>query len=79
MQTKANIVERFSAPLLPKDEIANKPGDAWTVLNGKVYDISLYADYHPGGAEKLFLGAGKDCTKLFNQFHPWVNGHAFLE
>jgi cytochrome-b5 reductase len=49
------------------------------VLNGKIYDISLYAEYHPGGVEKLFLGAGKDCTKLFNQFHPWVNGHAFLE
>ncbi|CAD8101256.1 unnamed protein product [Paramecium sonneborni] len=57
----------------------NKPGDVWTVLNGKVYDISLYLDYHPGGVEKLMLGAGKDCTKLFNQFHSWVNGHAFLE
>lgn len=40
--------------------------DAWTVLNGKIYDITLYAEYHPGGAEKLLLGAGKDCTKLFN-------------
>ncbi|CAD8080093.1 unnamed protein product [Paramecium primaurelia] len=57
----------------------NKPGDVWTVLNGKVYDITLYMDYHPGGVEKLMLGAGKDCTKLFNQFHSWVNGHAFLE
>lgn len=50
------------------DEISkhNKVGDCWTVLNGKVYDITLYLDYHPGGAEKLMLGAGKDCTKLFN-------------
>lgn len=57
----------------------DKINDAWTVFNGKIYDITLYADYHPGGAHKLLLGAGKDCTKLFNQFHPWVNGHAFLE
>ena len=40
----------------------NKEDDAWTVLNGNVYDITLYNDYHPGGKEKLMLGAGKDCT-----------------
>lgn len=50
------------------DEVSkhNKPGDAWTVLNGKIYDISLYCDYHPGGDDKLMLGAGRDCSKLFN-------------
>ena len=48
--------------LLFKISLHNKPDDAWTVLNGKVYDISLYMDYHPGGREKLMLGAGRDCT-----------------
>ena len=44
----------------------DKPNDCWTVYNGKVYDITRYQDFHPGGRDKLFLGAGKDCTKLFN-------------
>jgi cytochrome b involved in lipid metabolism len=37
----------------------------WTVLNGNVYDLTMYLDYHPGGAKKLLQGAGKDCTSLF--------------
>ena len=26
-----------------------------------------------GGVEKLMLGAGKDCTDMFNRYHAWVN------
>jgi cytochrome-b5 reductase len=44
----------------------NTEDDAWTVLNGKVYDITMYMEYHPGGIEKLMLGAGKDCSLLFS-------------
>ena len=50
--------------------------DCWTVFQGKVYDITEYAKVHPGG-RKIFLGKGKDCTKLYEQYHPWVNA-AFL-
>lgn len=32
-----------------------------------------YIQYHPGGVPKLMMGAGKDCTSLFNKYHPWVN------
>ena len=39
----------------------------WTVLNGKVYDLTTYLDYHPGGAKKLILGAGNDCSSLFRK------------
>ena len=41
----------------------------WTVLNGKVYDLTSYLDYHPGGEKKLKLGAGSDCTSLFSIKH----------
>jgi len=37
----------------------------WTVIDGKVFDLTTYLDYHPGGAKKLMLGAGCDCTSLF--------------
>lgn len=34
-------------------------GDAWTVIRGRVYDVSRYVDFHPGGAAMLLSGAGK--------------------
>ena len=49
-----------------------KRDDCWTVWKGKVYDMTSYVDKHPGG-DKILAGAGKDCTKLYNKFHPWVN------
>jgi cytochrome b involved in lipid metabolism len=47
--------------------------DCWTALHGKVYNITQYMDYHPGGGSILMKGAGKDCTALFNKYHAWVN------
>eukprot|EP01066_Platyproteum_vivax_P016817 Platyproteum_vivax@DN7231_c0_g1_i2.p1 len=53
--------------------------DCWTILQGKVYDITAYLQFHPGGKEELLLGAGKDCTALFQKHHPWVNGALILD
>jgi cytochrome-b5 reductase len=36
----------------------------WLVVNEKVYDITIYKKYHPGGLEKIMMGAGKDATSL---------------
>ena len=55
------------------------PDDAWTVLSGRVYNMTPYMPYHPGGAAILMQAAGKDGTALFRRYHPWVNGHALLE
>ena len=46
--------------------------DCWTILHGKVYDITAYMSYHPGGGRELMKGAGKDSTALFNKFHAYV-------
>lgn len=56
----------------------NTQFDCWTAYNGKVYNITNYLPYHPGGVPKLMLGAGKDCTALFNRYHQWVNCHSML-
>lgn len=47
----------------------NTQESMWTVLNGNVYDLTMYIDYHPGGAKKLMMGAGKDCTSLFSNYY----------
>lgn len=52
--------------------------DCWTAYNGKVYNISAYIAYHPGGIPKVMLGAGKDCTALFDKYHKWVNAESML-
>ncbi|KAH8944205.1 hypothetical protein BDL97_13G096600 [Sphagnum fallax] len=53
--------------------------DAWTVLRGRVYNISPYIRFHPGGRDMLMKGAGKDCTSLFMKYHAWVNAEFLLE
>lgn len=47
----------------------NKPGDAWMVINGNVYDVSKFASVHPGGAPILEQYAGKDVTAEFSELH----------
>ncbi|KAF4032251.1 Oxidoreductase NAD-binding domain [Phytophthora infestans] len=53
--------------------------DCWSVLDGRVYNMTPYLKFHPGGIADLLLAAGGDCTDLFNEKHPWVNGHSMLE
>ncbi|XP_078580402.1 cytochrome b5 reductase 4-like isoform X1 [Branchiostoma floridae x Branchiostoma japonicum] len=57
----------------------DKEGDVWTAIRGKVYNVTAYAEYHPGGAEELMRAAGKDGTDLFNEVHRWVNYESMLE
>lgn len=42
-------------------------------IRGKVYNVTRYLDYHPGGATELMRGAGKDATSLFDEAHAYVN------
>lgn len=55
-----------------------KGRDAWTSYQGKVYNISPYLKFHPGGQGELLRGAGKDSATLFLEVHPWVNWDAIL-
>ncbi|MGE5275223.1 MAG: cytochrome P450 [Verrucomicrobiota bacterium] len=46
------------------DEIRrhDRPGDCWIVFGGFVYDVSVWIDHHPGGAEPLLSNLGRDAT-----------------
>lgn len=48
--------------------------DLWTI-HGQQYDLSDFVDHHPGGKESILLGRGRDCTSMFESYHPFTNAH----
>uniref|UniRef100_A0A0N5B0J7 Cytochrome b5 heme-binding domain-containing protein n=1 Tax=Syphacia muris TaxID=451379 RepID=A0A0N5B0J7_9BILA len=57
----------------------NTEKDCWMLLGDKVYDVTKYVSFHPGGPEELLRAAGCDGTKLFAEIHGWVNYEALLK
>lgn len=45
------------------------PADCWIIIRDKVYDVTSWVPKHPGGA-LIYINAGKDCTQLFDSYHP---------
>ncbi|KAI9752003.1 MAG: hypothetical protein M4579_005799 [Chaenotheca gracillima] len=74
-----------SQQLSSVDAIGGDRKDAWTVLSSgpgaipKVYNVTPYLPFHPGGEPELMRAAGKDGTKLFMDIHPWVNWEGMLD
>lgn len=62
------------------EEVAQhkKRDDCWMVIQGHVYNVTHYLDFHPGGCGQLMRAAGKDGTRLFAETHPWVNAMGIL-
>jgi cytochrome b involved in lipid metabolism len=58
-----------SRPLqkLSRHEVSRHNGvnDAWMILNGKVFDLTMFLQFHPGGIETLRPYLGKDGTAVF--------------
>ena len=54
---------------IPMSEVAQHctSDDAWTVLGGRVFNITPFVPYHPGGKPELMRAAGKDATALFEE------------
>lgn len=67
---RAGLVNSMSRTIC-MDEVSkhNKSGDLWTVLYGKVYDLSKFAPEHPGGEAIVVKYAGRDGTKAFDPLH----------
>lgn len=51
---------------------------AWAAFRGRVYNISPYIPFHPGGEAQIRRAAGRDAEKLFNEVHAWVNWEGML-
>jgi Cytochrome b5-like Heme/Steroid binding domain len=65
----------------PSNEIqspANPPPAAaeqlWTI-HGVEYDLRDFVSRHPGGEQAILLGQGRDCTALFESYHPFTGQH----
>ena len=56
---------------ITKEEIAqnNSADSLWVVIDSKVYDLTDFADAHPGGATVLYQVAGQDATADFFNLH----------
>ncbi|KAF2971002.1 hypothetical protein GQX73_g2554 [Xylaria multiplex] len=65
-------------PSMLRRQTGRRGKDAWTALGGRVYNISPYLPFHPGGEPELLRAAGRDGTKLFGEIHPWVNYETML-
>ncbi|KAL2335710.1 hypothetical protein Fmac_016923 [Flemingia macrophylla] len=77
----AGLKGQSSKRLISMDEVRKHQteGQMWTVLKGRVYNISPYMKFHPGGVDMLMKAVGKDSTSLFNKYHAWVNAEFLLE
>ncbi|CRG96729.1 cytochrome b5-like heme/steroid binding protein, putative [Plasmodium gallinaceum] len=77
LKDKYNTRDKY----ITKEEVAkhNKEDDAWIIYKNKVYDITLYLKYHPGGKKILLNQSGKDITEFVLKFHPWVNVEEILK
>ncbi|SJX64686.1 uncharacterized protein SRS1_15502 [Sporisorium reilianum f. sp. reilianum] len=57
----------------------NTREDAWSAFYGKVYNITPYLPFHPGGEDELMRCAGRDGTRLFALTHSWVNIDSMID
>lgn len=51
----------------------NTAKSAWVIIRGEVYDVTEWADKHPGGRELIVLHSGRECTDTFYSYHPFSN------
>jgi cytochrome b involved in lipid metabolism len=57
-----------------KEAPFSNPDRLWTI-RGELYDLNDYVSFHPGGKEAILLGRGRDCTALFESYHPFTQQH----
>lgn len=57
--------------VITEQELAehNKDGAAWLAIDGNVYDVSTFAQMHPGGEQILIEYSGRDASEVFWGLH----------
>lgn len=62
----ANLVKEFTRADVAAHATQT---DCWIILDGRVYDLTGFFNWHPGGTAPVFF-CGKDATETFNGIHP---------
>ena len=57
----------------------DSPGDCWVAIDGIVYDLTTFADDHPGGANSIHALAGTDGSAAFLALHSIGLLNAFVD
>ena len=86
LRVTPSMLAKYGRPRKPRskekgDGVAGGVGErgvVWMALEGKVYNITAYIPFHPGGEGELLRAAGKDGTSLFMKTHSWVNVEGML-
>lgn len=66
---RRSVRDRKPTSYLLKDVASHdKPHDCWIVIKEKVYDVSKFAEQHPGGSV-INTYFGRDATDVFSTFH----------
>lgn len=66
--SQGGINASTTAATLTATEVAkhSSPSDCWMIINSKVYDVTSYLPYHPGGAGTILQYCGSDGTAAFD-------------
>eukprot|EP01084_Bolivina_argentea_P175004 303097_1 len=48
------------------------------IINGKVYDLTTWINYHPGGKTILNANRQRDCTELFETYHLMSSNETYI-
>ena len=73
--TTTRLTKKKHSPtnLFTQEEVSRHDtiDDCWVIYNGFVYDITIFLEKHPGGAELILDKGGKDISDLFDDenFH----------
>lgn len=64
--TKSEAPAVFEGYALTRKVVShhNKPNDAWVIYKGAVFDVTLFLEAHPGGADILTDKLGTDVTDI---------------
>ena len=65
---KSSIPSQGFRKIKPSELKLHKSKESvWSAFNGKVYDLTPYLRFHPGGVDELMRVAGRDGTRLFSE------------
>ncbi len=64
---KNNTISTTPSYSLAEVSQHNNETSCWTVVSGKIYDITSYIYSHPAGVDRILQGCGVDATRMYGR------------